>query len=338
MNAIVNNMKHLAGSRRHLFIINPAAKRIKGKVQPLKDAIDAFFARHTWINYDIYVSQWCRDSIMYIQQYLAGKSNEIIRIHAIGGTGALFEVINGVVGLPNVEVASHPYGIANTFLKYFGAKNENLFLSIASQVFDAAIPLDIVRCGNNYGICYGMVGLEARANVVGEKMIVRRVPGDLSYMLGGASLILGGTINQKYYMEIDGEKIEGDFISVLIANSPCYGVKMYPAIEAHPDDGILDIYVIKNAPPLKLLRWVPGYTHGQYHRIPHLISHYRGKKIKLTSDEVMFLSIDAEHFYGSSIEYEVVPHAIRFVCPAEIDVMKLPRIYNRPREGLRCEQ
>ena len=330
--------KPVPGSRRHLFIINPASKRIKGKTKPVIDAIDAFFAKHSWINYDVYVSEWCRDSITFIQQYIDGiTTGEIIRIHAIGGTGTLFEVINSVVGLHNVEVASYPYGKANVFLKYFGAKNEKLFCSIESQVFDQAVPVDILRCGHNYGICYGMAGAEAHANVLGDKMIHLGLPGDFSYTLAGMIMVLGGRASQKYFIEIDGERIEGDFISIMVANAPCYGLNMHPAIDAHPDDGILDVYVVKDASPGKLLRCIPGYTHGNYRKMPDLVAHYRAKKVKLSSGEVMCMSVDAEHFYGTSIEYEMAPHAVKFVCPVKIDLKKLPRIYNRPREGLRGE-
>jgi len=324
-------------SRRHLFLINPAAKRIKGRVKPVKDAIAAFFAKHTWIKRDVYVSEWCRDSVTYIQQYIAGANGEPVRIHVMGGTGALFEVINSVVGLPNVEVASYPYGKANVFLKYFGAKNEKLFSSINSQVFDASVPMDILRCGNNYGICYGMAGAEAHANVLGDKMMRLGLPGDLSYTLAGMIMVLSGRASQKYFIEIDGNRIEGDFISVMAANAPCYGLNMHPAVDAHPDDGVLDVYVVKNAPMIKLIRRIPGYTRGNYRKMPDLVTHYRAKKIKLSSDEVMCMSVDAEHFYGMSIEYEVMPHAFQFVCPVGIDPMKLPRIYNRPREGPRGE-
>jgi len=337
MNAIVEDMKHLAGSRRHLFIINPAAKRIKGKTKPITDAIAAFFAQHAWINHDVYVSEWCRDSIMYIQQYVAGIKGETVRIHVMGGTCTLFEVINSIVGMPNVEVASYPYGKANSFLKYFGAKNEKLFLSIKSQVFDAPVPMDIIRCGNNYGICYGMAGVEAHANVLGESLILKGLPGDICYMFAGINMILRGKGAQNYFIELDDNKVEGDFISVMVANAPCYGLNMYPAIDAHPDDGILDVYVVKKLPALTILRYIPSYAYGNYRKLTNMVLHYRAKKIRLSSDEVMCMSIDGEHFYGSSIEYEVVPQAVRFVCPAEIDIMKLPRIYNRPQEGLRGE-
>ena len=329
--------KPVPGSRRHLFIINPAAKRIRGKTKPITNAISAFFAQHTWINHDVYVSEWCRDSIMFIPQYFAGITNETVRIHVIGGTCTLFEVINSIMGFPNVEVASYPYGRANSFLKYFGAKNEKLFFSINSQVFDESIPVDVVRCGKNYGICYGLAGIEAHANVMGEKLIRKGLPGDISYTLAGISVLLGGKAVQKYFIEIDGEKIEGDFITIMIANTPCYGLSMHPAVDAHPDDGILDVYIVKNGPMSKILRRIPDYTQGNYRKLTDSVLHYRAKKIKLSSGEVMCMSVDGEHFYGKSIEYEVIPHAVQFVCPVGIDTQKLPRIYNRPREGLRGE-
>jgi len=322
---------------RHLFIINPTADKIAGNIKPVKDKITSFFANYPEIKYDIYVPQWCRDSIMYIQDYAAGVKDEIVRVHSIGGKGTLFEVINGAAELPNVEVAAHPYGKANAFLRYFGIQNMKYFSSMESQVFDEAIPMDIIRCGNNYGICYGKAGIEAYANELGEKWIDKGMPQDISFLLAGIYLILKDKAGQNYFVEIDGDKIEGDFASVMIANTPCYGVNMHPAVDAHPDDGVLDVYIFKNTSKLKLLTCVSSYIRGNYRSMPDLASHYRAKKIKVSSDETMCISIDGENFYGMSMEYEIMPKAVRFVCPGKIDLKKLPRIYNRPQEGLRGE-
>jgi diacylglycerol kinase family enzyme len=182
-----------------------------------------------------------------------------------------------------------------------------------------------------------MTGIEAYANTLGDTWIKKGMPADICYTLAGMVMVLSGKGSQNYFVEIDGTRIEGDFASVMVANAPCYGLNMYPAIDAHPDDGILDVYIFKNASRLKILSRIPGYTHGNYRSMPDYVSHYRAKKVKLSSDEVMCMSIDSEHSYGSSIEYEIMPKAIRFVCPSGIDLMKLPRIYNKPREGLRCD-
>jgi diacylglycerol kinase family enzyme len=319
---------------RHLFIINPAAKRINGKTLRIREAITAFFSEHPDIRYDVYESGWCRDSVTYVHRYVS-ETSETVRVHAIGGKGTLFEVVNSVVGLANAEVAAHPYGRANTFQKYFGRQNEKLFLSLKSQVFDKAIPMDVIRCGNNYGICYGVAGIEAQARVLGDSWIEMGIAADISFIMAGVFHILGSKTSQNYHVDIDGVRIEGDFVSVLVANVPCYGINMYSAVDAHPDDGVLDVYTFKETSKLKLICNIPTYAYGNYRKLPDLVSHYTAKKIKLSSDEVMCMSLDGEHFYGTSTEYEIMPKAVNFVCPAEIDLAKLPRIYGKPEEGYR---
>lgn len=319
---------------KHLFIINPISKRVKGKVKTVRDKITGFFKNYPEISYDIYESRWCRDAVTFIQSYLTA-ADERVRVHAIGGTGTFYEVVNGAVGFPNAETASHPYGKANSFLGYFGPKNLKHFLSLQNQVFSNAIPMDIIRCGNNYGICYGMTGVEAHANAMGETWIEKGVPADLSYTIAGAYQIMTRKGNQNYGIDIDGAEIEGDYASIMVANAPCYGVNMFPAVDAHPDSGMLDVYVFKNAPPIKLLSAIPIYTKGNYRKLPHLVTRYPAKKVKITSDKVMCMSFDGEIQYGTSIEYEIMPKAISFVCPEGAGPAGLPLIYGKPREGLR---
>jgi len=319
---------------RHLFIINPVAKRIKGKTKKIKDMLRVFFNNYPDIHYDIYESRWCRDSLIFIRRYIS-DSNETIRIHSIGGNGTLFEIVNSIVGLTNVEVAAHPYGSANAFLRYFGVNNKKHFSSLKNQVFDKTIKLDILRCGSNYGMSFAMSGIEAFSNMKGDEMIKKGMPEDIAYVIAAIIQIMADKASQKYYVEIDNEKIEGDFISVLVANAPCYGKAMNPAVDAHPDNGILDVYIFKNASKLKLLTTISVYTKGGYKKLKDMVLHYKAKNIKLSSDEVMCMSIDGQTMYGTSIEYELIPKAINFVCPNKVDLTKLPRIFGKPKEGLR---
>jgi len=319
---------------RHLFIINPISKRIKGNTKKIKDMISGFFKECPDLNYDIFETRWCRDSLTFIRRYINGL-NESVRIHSIGGSGTLFEVVNSVVGLTNVDLAAYPYGSANAFLRYFGPQNEKFFLPLGNMVFGKTIPLDIIQCGNIYGLAFAITGMEAIANLKGEEWIEKGMQEDIAYMLAGVVQIMSGKASQKYYVEIDDTKIEGDFISILTANTSCYGKTMSPAVDAHPDDGILDVYMFKNTQTLKLLGNIPVYTRGDYRKIPDYVSHYRAKKIKLSSDKVICISIDGQNMYGTTIEYKIIPGAINFVCPNEVDISKLPRIYGKPKEGLR---
>lgn len=323
---------------KHLFIINPAAKKVKGHAVDIKNEINDFFKVYPDIRHDAYISAWCRDAVSYIRRYImdAQPSGEPVRIHTIGGTGTLFEVVNGVIGLSNAEVAVHPYGRANTFLQYFGLDKMKLFSSMESQIFDETIPVDIIRCGHNYGLCYGMTGIEAHGNALGDEWIEKGLPADFSYSGAAVLKILRDKkVGQNYHIDIDGVRVEGDYASILAANAPCYGDGMYPAVDAHPDDGKLEVYLFKSVSRVKTLRSIPVYTHGGYLKLPDLIRHYSARSIKITSDETMCMSIDGEHFYGTSIDYEIVPRALSLVCPQGIELTKLPLIYNKPKEGQR---
>ncbi|MCL2604774.1 MAG: hypothetical protein FWD90_09875 [Defluviitaleaceae bacterium] len=319
---------------KHLFIINPAAKKTRGHVGSIRRALTAVLEAHPEIQYDIYETKRCRDSILFIRRYIA-KSNETFRIHAIGGGGTLFEVVNSVIGFPNVEVASYPLGNSNSFVRYFNPKHMDLFNSYEKQIFGKTHPMDVIRCGNNYGTSFGMAGMEALANVLGDEWIAKGVPTNAAYLLAGIYQLMNAKVAREYVLSIDGKRIEGWFISILVANTPCYGKGMKPAINAHPDDGLLDVYTIKNTNKGKLMRSIPFYISGNYRKIPDLVTHYRAKKIELSSDTTMCMNVDGEHFYGTSIDYEVIPRAIRFVCPEGIDLAKLPLLYGKPKEGLR---
>jgi diacylglycerol kinase family enzyme len=319
---------------KHLFIINPQANHTRGKVEAITESINAFFSAHPNIFYDIYITKRCRDSILYIRRYIT-RSNEITRIHAIGGIGTLFEVVNSVINYPNVEVASYPYGGSNCFIRYFGDKHKDLFLSFRHQILGEAIPMDVIRCGGNYGLCYGMTGIEGHADVLGEKWVNKGLTGSIAYPLAAVLETLRGKAVQRYFLNIDGREIDGFFASVLIANAPCYGTGMNPAIDAHPDDGIINVYTVRSTSVAHLLRIIPTYTSGNYRKIPDMVKHYKAKKVKLSSDSTMCISIDGEHFYGLTIDCEVIPGAIRFVCPEGIDIAKLPILYGKPKEGLR---
>lgn len=326
---------------RHLFVINPAAKKVKGRVDLIKNEIVNFFAAYPDIRYDIYTSSWCRDAVSYIRRYIMETrklSGETVRIHAVGGTGTLFEAVNGVIGFSNVQVAAHPYGSVNAFNRYFGQHNYGYFNSLKSQVFDGVIPVDVIRGANNYGICFAIIGLEALCDYKGDYFIEKGFPSELSYIYSSIPLILGKEkLHQTYRVEIDGKRCDGDYVSIFIANIPCYGKNLHPGVEAHPDDGKLDIYLTEKNSRLKLFSQILPYMRGDYSKVKTMF-HFTGKNIKISAQKSTCMNIDSETFFGASLEIELIPAALSFVCPKEIDIDSLPFLYNKPESGRRVEK
>jgi diacylglycerol kinase family enzyme len=306
---------------RHLFIINPRAFFLKGQVDDVCREIHAFFAGFPHIKYDIHITRWKRDAVVFVHRYVSA-ADRIVRVYAVGGMGTLFEVINGVVGLPNVQVACWPFGIDNTFLWYFGKDRIGYFRSLKRLVFSGVSSFDLIKCGNNYGICAGYMGVEAMASQHGDSIIETMdfLPRWL-IRTGGIYLALAlyycfkKETNQSYRVMLDGHPMYGKYRSILIANEPYLSSGLKPAVEARPDDGMLDVYLIQQVPNFKIPSLVLDYARGHYDKWSSHIFHYRAKTVDISSEQIMHICIDGEHFYDAAVNYEIVPCAVDFVCP-----------------------
>jgi diacylglycerol kinase family enzyme len=306
---------------RHLFIINPRAFFIKGQTDRICQEIRSFFVNFPQIIYDIHITRWKRDAVVFVHRYVFG-SDRIVRVYAVGGKGTLFEVINGVAGLPNVQVACWPFGIDNTFLWYFGKEKIDRFRSLKELVFSGVASFDLIKCGNNYGICAGYMGQEALASGFGDRILEnmdfmpRRLTrkGIIYFMLAFYYSVKKESI-QSCRVTLDGNPLHGSYRGILIANAPYLAGGINPAVDARPDDGVLDVYLMQQAPYLKMPGLTFDYACGRYAKWPHYISHYRAKTINVLSDQIMHICIDGEHFYDAAVDYEIIPRAVDFVCP-----------------------
>jgi diacylglycerol kinase family enzyme len=304
----------------HLFIVNPKAFFLKGRTDDVCTDIRLFFANYPEIKYDIHVTRWKRDAVGFTRRYVS-LSDRIVRVYAVGGMSTLMEVINGVVGLPNVQVAAWPFGIDNTFLHNFGKDSVERFCSLRNLVFSGVSSFDLIRCGNNFGICAGFMGVEAMAARMGDRIMtsIDFIPGwiarsGLVYILSAIYFILKKNTIQTYQVVIDGIPLHGDFVNILIANQPYLSSDLYPATEAQPNDGFLDVYLIRSIKGIKFITLILDYVKGRYGKWPSYISHYRGKSVAVSSEKIIQICLDGEHFYDTIVKYEVVPQALDFVC------------------------
>jgi diacylglycerol kinase family enzyme len=303
---------------KHLFVVNPKAFGLKGRSENVIREIRAFFANYPQLKYDIHVTRWKRDAVGFTHRYVSGAP-EIVRVYAVGGMGTVFEVINGIIGMPNVQVTTWPFGIDNSFLFCLGDDIRERFRSLRNLVFSGVSSFDLIRCGNNYGICAGFMGVEADASQQGDMFIERTGLftnwSNGIYFAAAIYNCLRKGAGQPYNVTIDGLPVNGEYISILVANQPYYAKGMYPAVDAKPNDGILDVYLVRKVPGLKLLTIASDYIKGRYHKWSRYISHFQGKAITVSSEQMMSICLDGELFYDSSIDFQVIPHAVDFVCP-----------------------
>jgi diacylglycerol kinase family enzyme len=308
---------------KHLFVINPTAGLAMGRVNLIIEEIRAFFSGYPEFNCEIHLTRWKRDAVGFTRRYVL-QSRELVRVYASGGIGCLYEVINGVTGLPNVQIAHYPLGNTNSFLRSFGEDKTHLFNSLRNLVFAPVISLDVIKWGRNYVINSCLIGLCAIAYRDSRGLAAKtRLPlKDAFHLLENYHVFLRKTL-QYYHIDLDGQNLDGEYLNLMIANAPCYGSNIFPAVDASLTDGYLDLYLIKRIPPTLALKVFADYEAGHYKWWPDYVSHYRGKRLEVSSAAMMTVTFDGELFYNNHIQFNIIKRGIDFVCPEGIDLRSI---------------
>jgi len=306
---------------KHLFIINSQAEQIAGRVDELEEHIKSFFSVNPREEYSIHKCRWKRDASGFTRRTI-NDAPEIIRVYALGGSGTLFEVINGIVGMPNAQVAWYPLGNNNSLLYTFGSSEKiALFQSLQNLCFSRVVTLDTIKAGNHYMITNALIGAEAEAGKMGESL-TRKIPFSKKfyYLVWEYVRPVLHTHTQYYRFETESVSEEGEYYSILLTNVPAYGRGLQPAADAVFNDGYMDVYAIKPLPWKKSPMIISDYFKGCYNKWPEYISHYRCKKFHISSSTTMAISLDGELFYDTSLDFEICPASVNFVCPPGIVV------------------
>jgi len=301
----------------HLCIINPMAGNVSGRVNEVEDEIRRFFAGNPHMNYDIHVTRWKRDASGFILRYV-NNAPETVRVYAFGGGGTLFEVANGVVGLPNVQVAWYPLGREDGLLYAFGENCRDAFQSLKNLSLSPVISFDTIRAKNHLVVGNLLIGFEAVSYQKGRMLSKQyMLPLSVSYILAGFFYAFVKPDMQRYHIEMNFVELEDDFLGFFVSNAFSYGIgKLAP--DARFNDGYMDLYTFKPPPKRLGIRVALDYLRGQYDKWPDYIRHYRCKKLRITSPRNMILSMDGEIFYDRELNLELLPASLDFVCPPEI--------------------
>ena len=310
---------------KHLFIINPKAGQIAGHVDEIEENIRRFFSANPREDYSLHICRWKRDASGFTRRTI-NNAPEIVRVYAVGGGGTFFEVLNGVVGMPNAQVAWYALGNNNSMLYTFGGNEKiSAFQSLQNLSFSQVVTLDTIRAGNHYMITNALIGAEAEASKVGEMLAEKtHLPKNFCYLAWEMVRPLLHMHSQYYHFETEHISVEGEFYSILLTNIPTYGMGLNPAGDARFNDGYMDVYTIKPLPWKKSPRVIADYIKGRYYKWPEYITHYRCKKFRISSDVTMTISLDGELFYDISLDFEICPASVNFVCPPGIVVPRVP--------------
>ena len=299
---------------KHILIVNPAAGKCDRSVQIKALAEEVFGSRG--LDYDVQISKGPGDCTRLARE--AAQSGEEIRVYACGGDGTLNEVVNGVVGCDNVSITHYPSGSGNDFVKIFS--KPEAFRDLEQFLDGEETRFDLIRCDSgdktHYSCNICSMGLDAR--IAAEMGRYRRLPGVSSngaYYLSIVANMLKG-IHKPYILDFNDETVAGDQTMICICSGRNYGSSFNPVPNAEPDDGLLDVLVVKPVNLLQIANIIGKYQKGLYAQYPDLIRYFRTTSIRVQCTEESVVNVDGEAIGSQDVTFTVVPGALRFFYPA----------------------
>lgn len=267
---------------------------------------------------------------------MSGEATTLVRhavqsgatsIISVGGDGTINEAINGLCDgdhapSPNLTFGFVTFGTGGDFRRSFDLP-KNVSAAIERLKSGNVQTIDLGRL--RYTSADGTNGQRWFNNIAsfgfsGE--VVRAVnAARFSKLLGGKFSFFWNSFweLQKYRgckvdLAIDGKVISGDICTAAICNGRFFGGGMMMAPDAALGDGLFDVVVIKQNPPITILDMRLLYS-GAHLTHPN-VSVFRGKRIEARplSNAPVYLDVEGEAPGSLPASFEIVPSALRLRC------------------------
>lgn len=252
---------------RTLFLLNPTAGKADC-TRTLPQQINAAAARAGLApeEYAIQVTNHAGHAreLANAAAQQARQSGEELRVFTAGGDGTFNEALTGIYGYANAAVGCLPFGSGNDFLRTYGTREE--FNDLDAQLAGSAVDIDLMQTDLGLSATICAAGLDAQV-AYGIPQF-RRIPfcgGEMAYALSIVKQLCGH-IGRNVTFTIDGEELTVDCLMCAVCNGRTYGGGFYAAPEAQPDDGWLDVFIIRRVSRLTIARLLGMYKSGRHFR------------------------------------------------------------------------
>ncbi|MBV8199093.1 MAG: diacylglycerol kinase family lipid kinase [Acidobacteria bacterium] len=237
----------------------------------------------------------------------------VARLVVAGGDGTMHQAAQGLAGSA-CALGVVPLGTGNDLAGTLGIPH-GLEAAAARALAGEVRQLDLVRVERTFCIGYAGVGFDSEVTRFANEE-VKRLRGPLVYVY--AVLHTLATFKPPVLRVVhDAGVFEGPAMFAVVANLPRFGGGMRIAPAALPDDGWLDLVIVRALSRLRLLAVFPQVYRGTHVNRPE-IQIVRTKRAEITLDREMTLYGGGEpvatHAAGRPYSIEVVPGALRVVA------------------------
>lgn len=243
----------VSNNKKYGFIVNTKSGRgsAKKNVRLIED-----FARANGINHQIYYTEYPKHATSLAEQCVRDKTDIVV---AVGGDGTSHEVANALIYSDSV-LGILPRGSGNDFPKSVGVPLD--FRQALKVLTDYRIKEVDAGCIEDRhfinGIGFGMDGAVSH-----RFKTYRMIRGELAY-IWGAVIEAFSFPGFRADITVGDWRYSGIILLAGASNGSYHGGKFQLAPSAKVDDGLLDVYIIKNMPILSRLVQIPKVLDGTH--------------------------------------------------------------------------
>ena len=122
-------------------------------------------------------------------------------------------------------------------------------------------------------------------------------------------------INRKLTVSCDDFTASGKHALICACNGRFYGGGFNPSLEAMPNDGLLDIFVVKAVNIFQLAMLIGRYSKGQAHTLTKFVTHLRSDNLQIAFEDVNVIQADGEAMFDKNVSIRLVPAALNLIVP-----------------------
>lgn len=239
------------------------------------------------------------------------------KIVACGGDGTIHEVVNGMMSpapAPGaVTLGILPIGTGNDLARELKI-SAALSSSMNTLLNGRARFIDLGMVGNRYFTTVATLGFSA---AVSRLTVSSKLPG---FFTGAAAYLYATLVTLFRYRAVtvrlsgDFHEFEGPVFLAAVGNGKFYGGGMKIAPSAIPDDGQLDLCLVRQLSRLKVIGMLPRVFSGGHTRCSEVSMHCL-TKLEVSTKEPADIWADGELIGMTPALFRIAPRALSVLAP-----------------------
>ena len=286
-----------------LIILNPASA--KGKAIEIKDEIESGFKKLK-LDYKIHISKSLEDIIYTTKKNLdKGFSNFI----AIGGDGTIHYMANVLAGTEK-NLGIIPMGSGNDIAVNLGIPfNIKKCCRIIKKGEVKRLDLGLIN-NKYYYLCIAGSGFDSQVNDLANNTKLP-IKGPVKYTYSVYKTLITFR-SKKFFIDYNNKKREIFGMMIAASNMPSYGGGMKITPDADPEDGLLDICIIKRMSKIHFVKVFPKVYDGK-HLEDSSVEIFRTSCLALDSEYQFSVFADGEYICKLPANFKIVPKKLKFI-------------------------